>query len=307
MRKRIASIDLGSNAIRLLIAEECEGRLESIESDRASVRLGEEAFSHGKLSIETMDKVVQALSGFKVKMEQASVVSYRAIATSAMRDAVNSNILIHRATAEAGIQLEIINGEEEARLVHLAVSKSIVFSKNIDLLVDIGGGSVEITLVKSGKVVFAESFKMGTVRLMQLFGRMHTSEEDFGQAIVRHVQIVGDKIKQQLGAQVVERCIGTGGNLESFLKLRKLFFDKGGAQIELFELQEILTRLQSMSVQQRIEDLGLRVDRADVIVPAAIIMLQMLSAAGANKLIVPGVGVKEGVVYDLFRQEEGLL
>lgn len=300
--QRVASIDIGSNAMRLFIAEEREGRLEALESDRASVRLGADVFDKGLLSEQTINSAVEAIKSFKNKIDAAGVNRFRAIGTSAMREAQNGQVFIDLAEKESGVKIEIIDGDEEARLVYLAVSETVTFSSGIDVLVDIGGGSVEITIVKAGAILFSESVKMGTVRLIRLFGSGEISAKEFEHLVHEYSKTIKTKIVEQLGDQKVERCIGTGGNLETFLQLREKFFNRKSTQLELTELEEILERLQELSVQDRIDKLGLRADRADVIVPAAIVMLHVLRASQATTLVVPGVGVKEGVAYEL-RQE----
>lgn len=297
--KRVASIDIGSNAMRLLIADRYQGRLRTIQSDRASVRLGAEVFGSGSLSEETISRAVESIRNFKQKIDAAGVETFRAIGTSAMREADNADVFIARAEQQAGVKIEVIDGDEEARLVYLAVSETIEFSKGIDVLVDIGGGSVEVTIVKSGVIIFSESVKVGTVRLMRLFGSGQLSPQNFQHLVSEYSASIKAKIKQRLGDQLVQRCIGTGGNLETFLNLKQRFFNKSGTELWPSEMQQILELLQGYSVEERISRLGLRADRADVVVPAAIVMLHVLQASQAPVLLVPGVGVKEGVAYEL--------
>lgn len=299
--RRVAAIDIGSNAMRLLIAEEVEGKLRTIENDRGAVRLGADVFNSGTLSDNTISRAVQVIKSFKSKIESFGVAKYRAVGTSAMREASNGLQLIEKIRGETGVEVEVIDGEEEARLVYVAISEAIIFTRGVEVLVDIGGGSVEVTIVQAGSILFSESFKMGSVRLIGLFDSGKVSARTFQRMVREYSRGIKSKLSEQIGERPVERCVGTGGNLDTLLELRQQFFKKRGNQIERSELEEILERLQDLSVTERIEKFGLRPDRADVIVPAAIVMLHIMKAAQAPVLLVPEVGVKEGLAYELFQ------
>ena len=163
----IAAIDVGSNAIRLLIGKVDEnGQSKSLESLRVSVRLGKDTFQNGIISEASMQETVNAFVSFQKVIRDYGVSHFRAVSTSAIREAVNQDILADRILQATGIQVDVISGEEEARLIHLAVSKALDLHKDIALLIDIGGGSMEATLSVNGNILFVESYKIGAVRLL---------------------------------------------------------------------------------------------------------------------------------------------
>ncbi len=298
-QQKIAAIDIGSNAMRLIVASADQGKMQTILTERESVRLGAEVFKDGFLTEETLSRSVEALLRFKSIIEENQVSLCRAIGTSALREAKNSAEFAARIQKETGITVDIIDGDEEARLVYLAVSETIGFSADLDLLIDLGGGSAEVTLCRAGDIIFSESLQMGTVRLINLFKSDLANPRKFAKLVKSYSKALRGRVEEYVGDEDVARCVGTGGNLETFLALRDKLFGEKGSYILREELEEILERLLDLSVEERIKQLELRADRADVIVPAAIVILQVMRAASANRIEVPRVGVREGVVYQL--------
>jgi exopolyphosphatase/guanosine-5'-triphosphate,3'-diphosphate pyrophosphatase len=300
----VAAIDIGSNAMRLLVAKNNSNKIETILTEREAVRLGADVFKDGYIAEATIEKSVAALSRFKVVLEEAGVDSLRAIGTSALRDAKNQADFVARIKDQVGIKIDVIDGEEEARLVYLAVSETIGFSKELDLLIDLGGGSLEATLCQAGDILFSESSQIGTVRLLKMFNADTNSPKTFARLVRAYSRSIGTTITQQLAGRNISRCIGTGGNLETFLNLREKFLSGKGKFILREDLEHILERLLELNLEQRIEQFELRADRADVIVPAAIVILEILKSANIDRIEVPSVGVREGVAYELFQANQ---
>lgn len=297
----IGAIDVGSNAIRLLIANfEASGRYRVIESVREPVRLGGDVFRSGTISRHTMDSAVGAFFRFKqlLNRHKASVVT--ACATSAMRDAKNGDLLAARIKQTTGIELSVISGQEEARLISLAVQSKLRVGNKRALFIDIGGGSVETTIVDRGNVVFSESAQVGTVRLLKMInGRSFDAVE---RLVRSYAQRFRRDLSRDVRARKIQVCVGTGGNIEEFGELRKKFLKKKSSnQITLSELTTLLDQLKGLTSSAREAKFELRPDRADVIVPAGMILQTIMQQAGVTALKIPGVGLKEGILIDSFR------
>jgi exopolyphosphatase/guanosine-5'-triphosphate,3'-diphosphate pyrophosphatase len=297
----LAAIDIGTNAIRLAISS-IDAQLNSriVQSVREPVRLGREVFTQGGISEETISRAVDAFRKFGALISQHGAAHVKAVATSAVREALNSDIFVDRVLQESGIEIEVISAQEEARLIHLAVSSSVELGDRVAMLIDIGGGSVEITIASQRNILLAESYKMGSVRLLEILDEHTMGEERFNRMVVEYVDATHRRMKKEIGKQKIQLCVGTGGSIESMGDLRQRLFDKNtSAKITAEELTQLVTRLQSMTTEQRIRDLQLRPDRADVIVPAAIVLDAMVKRTGVGEVLIPGVGLKDGVLLDL--------
>ena len=302
----IAAIDVGSNAIRLMIGKVDENlHLEPLESLRVPVRLGKDTFKNGIgiISEASMQETVNAFTTFQKVIHDYGVSQFRAVSTSAMREATNQEILIDRILQATGIQVEVISGEEEARLIHLAVSKAIDLKKYVALLVDIGGGSLETTLSANGNIIFAESFKIGTVRLLSQLNQPDKPGVSFEELILKFIESPRHRIQKLIQDQPINLLISTGGNVETLGELaHKLFLRKTNQSLSLRDLETLIERLKSTSYEDRIHQLGLRPDRADVILPAAILLKSVADDTHQTEIIIPHVSLKEGVLWDLAEQ-----
>ncbi len=304
---RLAAIDVGSNAIRMAVAELGENnRVIPLKNFREAVRLGKDVFTEGSISERTIEKAVHAFERFRIQLDKLGVKYYRAVATSASREAQNREVFFDRVRREAGLELQLLSGGEEARMVHVAVSRKLALGDQLSLLVDIGGGSVELVLAQGAEVLAIESLKMGTVRLLTRLQEKGTTPAQFSQLAREYVVSARSWIEQKLERKLPTVFVGTGGNVEALLELAKrLFVRDAGESITRQDLEEMLRRLEGMSQLERIRQLDLKPDRADVIVPAAIVLQTLMAQLGIDQLQVPGVGLKDGVLEDLVDEHFG--
>lgn len=298
---RFAATDVGSNAIRFLAVEFTgNGEYTVLEQIRMPVRLGHDVFLTGKLTDDAMAAAIDAFKAFMRRMQELEITRHRAVATSAVRESRNGHVLIDRAKQEAGITLEAITGAEEARLVHLAVRNRVRMGRQKWLIADLGGGSVEVSIVDDHGIYRTESHEMGSVRLLEELtvageapGHFRRKLEEYTAAL-RNSRILHAK---------VAGFVATGGNIEALAKLTDAERDKKDVSvIRVPDLREIIERLARMSYNDRVTQLDLREDRADVILPAAMVYERIAVLAGADAIVVPNVGVKDGVVLDLLEQ-----
>lgn len=298
---RFAATDVGSNAIRFLAAEFTDhSTYEVLDQIRVPVRLGHDVFLTGKLTDDAIEAAVEAFKSFAGRLNDLGIKRHRAVATSAVRESRNGAVLVERAKKEAGLSLEAITGAEEARLVHLAVRNRIRLGKQKWLIADLGGGSVELSIVDENGIHRSESHEMGSVRLLEELavageepGRFRRRLEEYTAAL-RSSRILHSK---------VAGYIATGGNIESLAKLAAVPVGNNGvAALSVSELRALIERLARLSYNDRVAQLGLREDRADVILPAAMVYERIAVLAGADTIQVPNVGVKDGVVIDLLEQ-----
>ena len=304
--QKIAAIDAGSNALRLIVANlDDNWQVEPVENIRIPVRLGEDVFTSSILQETTLQQAVEAFNQFHRIINDFGVSKLRAVATSAVREAQNREILVDRIARNSGIELEVIRGEEEARLVHIAVTNALDLGDKRAMLVDIGGGSVEITITKGGNILSTSSYNLGTVRLLQ-----RLNEEDyslyprtFGLLLREYTDAARRRIEQEIGSEKVDICVGTGGNVEEIGELRqKLFMRDSDRLVTVTELYDLVDQLERMSLKERIEKLGLRPDRADVILPASIVLKMITNIAGVDEVLIPNVGLKNGLLLDMAQE-----
>ncbi len=342
---RFAALDIGSNALRLRVVEalapnqpyarvqlplhlfpegktapELPGGWREIASLRAPVRLGSEVFTLGKLAPSSIGQACAALREFRLAMDAAKVDAYRATATSAVREASNGAMLVERARRESGIELEIIEGVEEARLIQLAVVRHLGLQEKRALLFDVGGGSTELTLLDQGRNVFSISLPLGSVRLLETFLK------GGGKIDKERAKLMGETIDRTLGEALpqlakssFELLIGTGGNIETLADLCPTKGGFGGfpRAVEVGAIRPLLSKLAGMAPADRRDTYGLRPDRADTIVPASAIFVRLAEACKATSIIAAGVGLKDGIleelvdkyfnVWDTAREEQSVL
>ncbi len=297
MGGRLAAIDAGSNAIRVVIAELGASDVVRIEAERIPVRLGHHAFTHGELDPAMIDQAVAAFVRFRERFDANHVTMYRAVATSAVRTASNRDVLLHRLYHEAGIELEAIEGEEEARLVRKAVIHALAAHGGAPrAILDLGGGSLEVNW-RQGSAWRGTSLPVGTVRLLETFG-LDGPIGDAEAGMVRRytatlVQTLARSTSPGNGVAAI-----TGGNADALARI----LAAGGStppSFELADLEKILPDLVGATVDQRIDRFGVKRDRAEVLGIAALVFATAARQLGFSRLVAPGVGVREGVLIEL--------
>jgi exopolyphosphatase/guanosine-5'-triphosphate,3'-diphosphate pyrophosphatase len=300
----IAAIDVGTNAMRLVIGNiSADHRIELLENIREPVRLGKDVFTTGSISEETTERAIEAFQKFRRLIDKYGVEHLKAAATSATREAQNSDIFIDRIAQATGIDVIPIGAEDEARLIHLAVAERVNLRNKRAILIDIGGGSIEVTLVADGSIQATVSFNMGTVRLLQKLEQERVGEKRFNQLVREYADATQKWLESRIGQQKLDLCIATGGNAEALGDLRKRLFDKDNPfVIARQELDALVDTLQGMSFAERLQELRLRSDRADVIVPASIVLQTIVRQAGVEQILVPNVGLKDGLLLDIVQE-----
>lgn len=295
---RVAAIDTGSNAIRFIVSDfYSASRHERIHYERVPVRLGHQVFLDGRLSVQAMDAASAAFREFRRIMDELSVQHHRAVATSAVREAKNGELLIERVARESNIRLEEITGQEEARLVHLAVLSRIDLSSGKWVLVDLGGGSVEVSVADEMGMLWAQSNTMGSVRLLEVL-----SDGDdpgrFRRLLAEYVSVL--TLPPAASYLTPAGMIATGGNIEALAEITGSLPDADGVStMHMRDFETALDLLSRLSFDEKIDQLGFREDRADVILPAAMVYHRIATLTGVDRILVPHVGVKEGVLLDV--------
>ena len=296
----LAAIDAGSNAIRLLIARATSpDDIRVLKAERCAVRLGHNVFVRGSFDRQTMRRAVKVFAHFRALLERYHVSSYRAVATSAAREARNRRLLVDRIFAKTGIALEVIDGQEEARLEVLAVLSAMAPRAAPRLVLDLGGGSLELIFLAGGRPSRSIQIPVGTVRILEqlgIHGSIGKTRADDVRAIVLDAM---DRAvsRSLLGVRgLVAAC---GGNAEALARLMPGRTVAGQATLDLKTLRRDLGDVLRLDVPARMRAFGVRRDRAEVLGIAAIVLDAIGSRLGASAFIVPGVGIREGIVREL--------
>ena len=292
--KTIAAIDLGSNALRAVIARKNGNQLEIIKNFREPLRLGEDVFNTGVISEDKMKRTEEAFIKLFHIFTEYNVTDARALATSAMRDSKNGALLAQRIAHSTGIEIETIKGNEEARVIFNAVKSQINLKKKNALLMDIGGGSTELIIVRDEEILGVESFNVGTVRLLKL------EQEALEKEISFQMEKMISFIKKHTRLKDLDLFIGTGGNLRRIGKIRKKILGRSTSELALFqEIHHMEEAILSMSYVDRIRRLELDQNRADVILPAIMLTHHLMQKLKMDKIYLPKVGLKEGIILSM--------
>lgn len=291
---RLASIDIGSNGARLLIknfrrAEDGTENISRVMYMRVPLRLGADVFTLGKISRERAVMMKHMLKAFVQIMKLNSVDDYRACATSAMRDAQNGAKLIKKLHDKTGVNLELINGKEEALLLCNNIVENIGCSRGAFAYIDVGGGSTEVSLLRDGELISSRSYNIGTLRMLN--GMV---SRDTVTAMQEDMQGFA---KDMPGISI----IGSGGNINKLFKLAGKGKDRRVVTID--EIKDVYEKLKPLSIDERIEQFGLKADRADVIIPAAEIFMTAAKALGSNEIQVPNISLADSIIDGLYRQK----
>jgi exopolyphosphatase/guanosine-5'-triphosphate,3'-diphosphate pyrophosphatase len=300
---RIAAIDIGSNAIRVSIAEvDKKWRYKVIYKHRIPIRLGREAFGEGYFSEYTINKTVEAFQDIRVTFDEYEVDFIRAIATSAMRESRNRKILCKQIYNKTGIVVHVIDGFHEAKLIFKAIKKNTNIRDGKVLLMDLGGGSLEITGVNNGRFIECHTFKLGTIRLLQIEEKTPDQIEAY---IQREMAKVKRFLKSWYGGELSEiRLVATGGNCRRMGKLREQLFDRNSnLRICRKEVFKLYNEMKPLTPSGRVREFGLSIDRADVILPALHVMLLLTEITESEKVELPRAGLIHGVFEDILQTE----
>ncbi|MCR5456164.1 MAG: Ppx/GppA family phosphatase [Bacteroidales bacterium] len=292
----LAAIDIGSNGARFLIKEfapiegndEYEARVKKILFLRFPLRLGKDVFSLGKISKRRQEMIIHFIKGCKQFMLLNRVLTYRACATSAMRDAENGKNVIHKIQKQTGVNLQIIGGDEEAKILCNHLVENLMFSKGNIAFIDVGGGSTEVSIIHDRQLAESHSYNIGTLRLLS--DKVEASEQKlFEKNLTRYAELYPNI-----------KIVGSGGNINKLNKLCR--HSKGDNEISVEEIHTLYNELKDMSVEQRIEKYHLKDDRADVIVPAANVFLYAAHYLKADSVYVPNISLADCIVDGLYRR-----
>lgn len=288
---KLAAIDIGSNAIRLQVTNtiRTKGQLnfKKLEYVRFPLRLGQDVFNTGSISPAKKAKFKKLMKAFKLLIDLYEVDDYMACATSAMRESKNGMEIVKEIEEDVKLKIRVIDGKNEALLINNAISSFLDRKKNY-LHIDVGGGSTELTILKGGKKVASRSFKIGSVRRLE----HHDSP------------VIWRNMKKWVSEKMVEykdkiTAVGTGGNINKIFELAQ---KTPGDKMSLIKVKEVQAFIRGLSMEDRINELQLNPDRADVIIPASEIYIAVMEWAGARNIIVPDVGLKDGIMQHLYER-----
>lgn len=287
-----AAIDIGSNAVRLLIKSidreaVQEKKIKKVMMLRVPLRLGFDVFSIGELSEKKADKLRRLMKAFRQLMKIYDVDDYRACATSAMRDARNGRTIIKKIEKDTGIRIEIIDGQEEARMIYNNHIECMEDRLGNYMYVDVGGGSTEINLLTNGELVWSVSYNIGTVRMLSNAVKEGTWQ-----------QMEEELMKVTEGVAAIN-IIGSGGNINKLFRLADKK-DKKLQRLPVSSLQTVYDVLKPLTPEERVEAFSIKQDRADVIVPAAEIFLKIAEVVHAEYIYVPVIGLSDGIIDNLY-------
>ena len=288
--KKFAAIDIGSNAMRLLVCNIIEEDGKETQFSKSSlvrvpIRLGQDAFTVGEISQENIDRMVDAMNAFKLLMKVHKVEKYLACATSAMREAYNGREVVDIIKKKTTIKIDIIDGKKEAAIIASTDLHYLLKTDQTYLYVDVGGGSTEFSLFSNARMIVSKSFKVGTVRLLN-----NMVPESVWQEIEKWIRINTHDFDSVT-------LIGSGGNINKLFKMSGKQNEKPLSYIYLNNQYSILN---NMSYEQRISELGLNPDRADVIIPALRVYLNAMKWSNARNIYVPKIGLADGVIKALY-------
>jgi exopolyphosphatase/guanosine-5'-triphosphate,3'-diphosphate pyrophosphatase len=289
---KLAAIDIGSNAARLLISEvtkqpKQDPVFNKINLVRVPLRLGFDVFETGEISKAKVKMLMQTLKAYQHLLEAYEIKHVYACATSAMRDARNSKDIIRKVKLETGIEIKVISGQEEASFIYENHVAENLDSDHSYLYIDVGGGSTELTFFANGELVSKESFNIGTIRLLK------------NQIKEKAWDDMKDYVKKYIKSDLPSIAIGSGGNITKILSMSRL---KEGKPLSLDLLKDYYKELSNVTIEDRMNLYGLKEDRADVIVPALLIYVQIMKWASIDEIYVPKIGLVDGLIHHLYDQ-----
>ena len=290
--KKYAAIDIGSNAVRILVTNVVSYKKKTVFLKnalvRVPIRLGQDAFTNGKISDKNIKRMIKSMKAFKLLMEVHGVKDYLAFATSALREAKNGSYLVEKVLKKSGIKIEIIDGKKEAKIISNTNVFDTINKEKTFLYVDIGGGSTEFSVLINGKRNQSKSFKIGTVRMLNSKVEQVTLDE--AESWVRRHTLMHERIY----------LLGTGGNINKLHKIANIIDD---GPLSYLTLNTLYNQLDALTYEERIVNLGLNPDRSDVILLAAKLFIKILNWSGAKDIYVPKVGLSDGMIRELYKRK----
>ena len=291
--EKYGAVDIGSNAIRLLVVsvieqEEKETIFKKTSLVRVPIRLGADVFLKGRISESNANRIVDAMTAFRLLMKIHNIKRFRACATSAMREASNGHEIAARIESESGLNINIIDGNDEAAIIASTDLKNLIEDDKVFLYVDVGGGSTELTIFAKGHIVSSKSLKLGTVRLLN-----DRVDESMWEEMKQWVKEETKDFKEI-------SMIGSGGNINTIFKKSG---KKIGRPLSYFYISSYYKKLKSLSYDERITELDMNPDRADVVVPATRIYLSAMKWSKAKNIYVPKIGLSDGIVRSLYNEK----
>ena len=290
--RKFGAIDIGSNAIRLLITNIITKKGEETQFKKSAlvrvpIRLGADTFINGKISDINKERMIDAMNAFKLLMKVHKVEKYRACATSAMREASNGKEIVNEILEKTAVKIDLINGKIEAEIIFSTDLTDLIDDNQSYLYVDVGGGSTECSVFSNGEIINSKSFKLGTVRLLN----KSTDNKEKWKSMEKWIKKNTEDLKRL-------SLIGSGGNIN---KIYKMSGKMPGKALSLIYLNAQYKFLKQMTYEERVSELGLNPDRADVIIPATKIYLNAMKWSDSNKIYVPKIGLSDGIIKTLYQ------
>jgi exopolyphosphatase/guanosine-5'-triphosphate,3'-diphosphate pyrophosphatase len=290
--RKFGAIDIGSNAIRLLITNIITKKGEETQFKKSAlvrvpIRLGADTFINGKISDINKERMIDAMNAFKLLMKVHKVEKYRACATSAMREASNGKEIVNEILEKTAVKIDLINGKTEAEIIFSTDLTDLIDDNQSYLYVDVGGGSTECSVFSNGEIINSKSFKLGTVRLLN----KSTDNKEKWKSMEKWIKKNTEDLKRL-------SLIGSGGNIN---KIYKMSGKMPGKALSFIYLNAQYKFLKQMTYEERVSELGLNPDRADVIIPATKIYLNAMKWSDSNKIYVPKIGLSDGIIKTLYQ------
>ena len=307
----VAVIDMGASAIRLVVAEAPPGQpVRILEEASRGVLLGKDTFTHGRLGAATVEATLKALEGFRRIMDGYGVVRYRAVATSAVREAANSDVFLDRVRLRTGIDVEVIDGSEENRLSYMAVRDTLRDHPSLvtgdSLLAEVGGGSADISFLRKGQPIYSGTYPLGSIRMRQSLASWHGSQEQGMRLLRRHIHNVVDDIRREIPLREARHIIALGGDVRFAVQQVAGARREGPAAILAREpFVAFCDQVTAWDVDQLVEQYGLPPSEAETLVPALVAYRELLQETAAEEVIVPDASLRAGLLLDIAQVESG--
>lgn len=286
---RVGVIDVGTNAAKLKIFEVKNGVISTLYQARIPLRLGDDVFDNERISEKKKTQFLHSMQAFYSTCLAFEVDKIRAVATSAMRIATNANEITQEIKSSIQLNLEVISGEEEARLIQEGFSLLDFDKTKPYLIIDVGGGSTEISVFENGEKIAAKSFELGAIRLLR-----NKENESIWQEL-------SDWLKNSIGSLNKILVFGTGGNIN---KVHKIISESNNNPISLLKIKELHQEMFSMTLEERMSKFDLKSDRADVIIPAMQIFIFIMEKLQVNSILIPKIGLSDGIIVDSIKQNK---